>query len=167
MNFHIRNTDSKDFESILKINQAAIPNVFELDADEFFLLLEICEYSKVVEINCEIAGYIFALGKGLVYDGEEYNWFCDNLDSDFLYIDQIAIGEKWKGMGCGKSLYEDLGQYAVQNCKEALVCEVNYEPLNEESMAFHKKLGFNELLHLGARGIFVSLLVKLALQENA
>ena len=156
-----------DFDSVFEINQASIPNVFELNAYDFSLLLDLCEYSKVIKIHNEIAGYIFVLGKGLKYDGEEYNWFCENVSDDFLYIDQIAIGKKWKGMGFGKTLYRDLENYAVQNQKTTLACEVNYKPLNLISMTFHKRLGFNELSHLESRGIVVSLLANQDLHENA
>lgn len=164
---HTREIRTKDFQSILQINQESIPNVFELNTGEFSLLLKLCEYSKVVEIDNEIAGYLFVLGKSQKYDGDEYNWFCQNLSEEFLYIDQIAISGKWRGMGCGKTLYKDLEKYAIQNQKPALVCEVNCRPLNHASMAFHKGLGFKELHQMETREIGVSLLAKRVLTENA
>ena len=167
MKLQIRNIVIGDFDSIFDINRTSIPNVFELNAHEFSLLLNLCEYSKVINFNNEIAGYIFVVGRGQAYDGEEYNWFCENLNDEFLYVDQIAIGGKWQGMGCGRALYKDLENYAVNHQKTALVCEVNYKPLNQSSMAFHKRLGFNELSHLEARGIVVSLLAKRDLRENS
>lgn len=167
MKLHVRNMVIKDFDSILEINQESIPNVFELDANEFSHLLELCEYSRVVEIQNETVGYIFVLGKSLKYDEREYNWFCENVIDEFLYIDQVAIGGKWKGMGCGKLLYNDLENYAVRNQINTLVCEVNYKPLNQGSMAFHQRLGFDELSQIEARGIYVSLLAKRGLRENA
>ena len=167
MNLHIRDMVPDDFESIYEINQEAVPQVFSLDAGEFSLLLDLCEYSRVAEIGDETAGYLFVLGKGLVYDGDEYNWFCQNLNEDFLYIDQVAIAGKWKGTGCGTKLYEDLENYAVRNHRHALACEINYEPANEASLAFHGKLGFRELSRMEARGITVSLQVKRDLHENA
>ncbi|MGA8261118.1 MAG: hypothetical protein WB783_12970, partial [Arenicellales bacterium] len=66
-----------------------------------------------------------------------------------------------------ESLYGDLENYAVQNQRAALVCEVNCRPLNPVSMAFHKRLGFKELSQLKARGIVVSLLAKQDLHGNA
>ena len=167
MDLQIRSMGRDDFESILEINQESLPHVFSLDASEFSLLLGLCEYSRVAEIGNEMAGYLFVLGKGLEYDGEEYNWFCQNLDEDFLYIDQVAIAEKWKGMGCGTKLYEDLERYAVRNRKNLLACEINYEPFNANSMGFHSKLGFEEITRLETRGTIVSLQVKRGLQENA
>lgn len=156
-----------DFESVYEINQESVPQVFDLDAGEFSLLLELCEYSKVAEIDNEVAGYLFVLGKGLKYDGDEYNWFCQNLSEKFLYIDQVAIAEKWKGMGCGTQLYKDLENYAVRNRINMLACEINYQPLNEVSMAFHRKSGFRELTRLEARDTIVSLQVKRDLHGSA
>ncbi len=167
MNLHIRDMDAEDFESVFEINQESMLNVFELNANEFFHLFELCEYAKVIEIDHKVAGYIFVLGKGLEYDGEEYNWFCENLGNDFLYIDQVAIGGIWRGIGCGKKLYKDLENYAARNQKNALVCEVNYKPLNQDSMAFHERLGFKEISRMETRGIIVSLLVKQNILNDA
>lgn len=167
MNIQIRGIDTDDFESIIEINQASVPNVFDLDTSEFSLLIELCEYLRVAEINNEIAGYMFALGKGLNYDAEEYNWFCQNLNEEFLYIDQVAITRKWQGMGCGTKLYKELENYAVRNQINVLACEINYAPFNEVSMAFHGKLGFKELSRIEVRDLIVSLQIKRDLHENA
>lgn len=166
MNLRVRETCRTDFSSILRINRESVPNVSELDADEFSLLLDLCEYSKVVEVDGEIAGYIFALGKGMDYDGEEYNWFRSQSSEDFLYIDQIAIDREWQGRGCGKILYADLENYAVRSRRPTLVCEVNCEPLNQVSMAFHERLGFKELSRMETRGVLVSLLEKRVVRGN-
>ncbi len=155
-----------DFEPVIEINRESVPYVFGLDAAEFSRLLEKCEYSRVVEIDGQIAGYLFVLGKGLEYDGEEYNWFCETLSEDFLYIDQVAIARRWKGMGCGTKLYMDLVNYAVRNQKDVLACEISCEPLNEDSMAFHGKLGFRELSRIKARDTMVSLQIKRELYKT-
>jgi len=155
-----------DFAAIFEINQEAVPEVFALDAREFSRLLELCEYARVAEIDDEIAGYLFVLGKGLEYDGEEYHWFCQNLSEEFLYIDQVAIAGRWRGTGCGTKLYADLEQYALRNRKNALACEINYQPFNAGSMAFHRKAGFEELIRLEARGMKVSLQIKRGLRES-
>jgi len=167
LNFRIRGISPDDFESIFEINQQSVPYVSDLDAGEFSLLLGLCEYSRVAVIDDEIAGYLFVLGEGLKYGGEEYNWFCQNLGEEFLYIDQVAIARKWQGAGCGTELYRDLENYAVRQQKNMLACEINYDPCNEGSMAFHRKSGFEELTRMEARGIIVSLQVKRDLREHA
>lgn len=97
----IRDLTTNDFDAVVAINQVSQPFVFEIDAAEFSLLLGLCEYSKVLEIDGEIAGYVFALGKGEDYNGEEYHWFCQQVSDDFLYIDQVALAPEWRGHGCG------------------------------------------------------------------
>jgi len=166
LGLQIRGMRRGDFESINEINRLASPHVFQLDASEFLLLLDLCEYCKVVQADGETVGYIFVLGKGLNYDGEEYNWFCRNLADEFLYIDQIAIASRWQGMGCGRALYSDLENYAVEKNKTALVCEVNSKPLNETSMAFHLQLGFEQIMCMQARGTEVALLAKRGLRRT-
>lgn len=156
---NIRDVRTQDFDSIFKINQEAAPQVFVLDDHELSLLHKLCEYSKVIEIDGIVAGYIFVLGRGLVYDGDEYNWFCENFGESFLYIDQIAIGKRWKGNGFGAALYEHLSHYADRHQISALTFEVNYKPLNQESMDFHKRMGFSETNQMEARNTIVSLLI--------
>lgn len=166
MNYHIRDATLQDFDIISEINQEALPYVSELDISEFSRLIELCEYSKVIESHNEVVAYVFALGKGLEIDEVEYNWFCENISDNFLYIDQVAVKSLWKGMGCGRLLYKDLESYAVVNKTTALVCEVNYKPLNQCSMDFHKSLGFSKITQIEARGMIVSLFEKRNLSTN-
>jgi hypothetical protein len=162
-----RAVDAQDFASILRINRESTPGVSAMSPDELDLLAGFCEFSRVVELDGEILGYVFAMRAGLTYDGEEYRWLCDNLDRDFLYIDQIAIARTCKGRGHGGQLYRQLENHAVRNQVDMLACEVNYRPANVASLAFHRKSGFEEITRMKARGYIVSLMVKRGLHETA
>lgn len=162
-----RAVNAQDFDKILRINRESTPGVSAMSPDELDQLAGLCEFSSVVELNGEIFGYVFAMRAGLPYDGEEYQWLCDNLDRAFLYIDQIAIARNCKGRGHGRQLYRQLENHAVRNQLDLLACEVNYRPANVASLAFHRRLGFEELTRMKARGYIVSLLVKQGLHETA
>lgn len=155
-----RDIEVSDFSTILKINLESIPGVAELDSKDLAYLLDRCGYSRAIEINSEIIGYLLAIRKGREYDGEEYQWFSEHVHEDFLYIDQVAVSERFRGMGIGKMLYSDLIRYAEAHGVSLLTCEVNQEPLNKVSMGFHRNMDFHELSRMATRGIVVSLLVK-------
>jgi predicted GNAT superfamily acetyltransferase len=78
------------------------------------------------------------------YDGEEFNWFKHNF-ARFLYIDQIAIAIAARGAGVGAQVYRFLEQRAREQALTSLVCEVNLEPPNPVSLAFHTRQRFVEV----------------------
>ena len=63
----------------------------------------------------------------------------------FVYVDRIVVAAVARGKGYARRLYEDL--FAVASCSghETIVCEVNSDPPNPASDAFHAALGFSEV----------------------
>lgn len=157
----------QDFDAVLALNRNSGPGVSAISVDEIALLTRLCEFARVVELEGKIVGYIFALRGEQDYDGVEYQWFSEHLDGAFLYIDQIAIAGGCKGQGHGKALYRALENHAVRQRIDRLACEVNYEPANLASLAFHEKSGFKEVTRMTARGFIVSLFVKSGLRQRA
>jgi hypothetical protein len=92
-----------------------------------------------------VVGYILAFSKGDPYDGEEFQYFEDQIPEPFLYIDQIAIDRKERRQGVGRKLYGALRDYAVSRGIYMLCCEVNTSPYNNISLDFHARLGFVEI----------------------
>ena len=50
-----------------------------------------------------------------------------------------------RGCGVGRALYEETLRLAAELGEERVTAEVNEDPPNPESMAFHAKLGFRQL----------------------
>src|SRR4029077_6043453 len=74
---------------------------------------------------------------------------------------QIAVATSHRSRGIGALLYKELEQFAELNQLWALVCEVNMNPPNPGSMAFHKRRGFAEIERLSTSdGRHVALLHK-------
>ncbi len=68
----IREIEPRDFDSILKINQHSLPGVSELSLHDLQVLHRVSEFSRVIELEENLVGYIFAIHKGQNYDGDEY-----------------------------------------------------------------------------------------------
>lgn len=160
MPLQIRQTDRKDMCGILQVNRHSTPNVSAMDKQYFETLLNESDFFHVAQIDQKIVGYVCALRGDANYCAEEFSWFQRMLHENFLYIDQVAIHAKFRRKGVAAALYQALDEYAFSHQITSLVCEVNFDPINAESLSLHKKLGFIEVGKMHARGMVVSMLHK-------
>jgi len=160
MQAFLRDATAGDIDAVFAINDEALPGVAEMTPAYFEHLLGACAQFRVLEVVEGVAGYLCAMHCSAAYDGEEFQWFRGHLRESFLYIDQVAVALLYRGKGLGRTLYNDLEHYAYRNGIDTLVCEVNHEPANVTSLAFHRQRGFSELGRMNTRGVIVSLLAK-------
>jgi predicted GNAT superfamily acetyltransferase len=118
-------------------------------------------YARVVQDQEGIAAFLLGLPPGAGYDSANYRWFSERFTS-FLYIDRIAVDARARRMGFGSSLYEDIAAFA-RGRWACLLAEVNQDPPNTMSDAFHERHGFErvgELRHAyeGAHARHVAML---------
>ena len=61
-----------------------------------------------------------------------------------MYVDRVAIDEQHRRAGLGQVIYKDIFKLAK---KESLpiALEVNTQPINQPSLDFHKKMGFDQV----------------------
>ena len=93
---------------------------------------------------------------GAAYDGAHFAWFAERYD-DYCYLDRIVIHEEFQRRGLGTFAYDEL----EGSCgRPVFALEVNIDPPNEPSLAFHRARGFTEVGQSDASGHLVSLMVK-------
>ncbi len=80
----------------------------------------------------------------------------------FLYVDRVCVHPRARRRGLARALYEEAFASAAAAGKERVVCEVNFDPPNPGSDAFHAALGFVEVgrAHLPDRGKSVRYLAR-------
>ncbi|HEY3677565.1 MAG TPA: GNAT family N-acetyltransferase, partial [Bradyrhizobium sp.] len=78
------------------------------------------------------------------YDSPNFLWFRERY-TRFVYVDRIVVAASARGRGCARRLYQDLFEQSRRAGHERVVCEVNSDPPNPESDAFHAALGFVEV----------------------
>jgi uncharacterized protein len=160
MDILVRPAELPDYDAIHAINEAAIPAVSSITMRELQELAEQSFDFTVALADGHIAAFIMAMQQGQPYQSPNYRWFAEHYEK-FVYIDRVAVSPKFKGRGIGRKLYANV-EAEARKVAPVLTCEVNLIPRNDESLAFHSKLGFHEVgqQDIEAENKRVSLLVK-------
>ncbi len=164
----VRAARPEDFDSILAINEQGRPGIVALDAGELRRLLRLDGRLIVADRGGEVLGYVIVFDSLSAYDGEEFRALRQGLRDPFLYVDQLAVSQACRRMGVAGRLYEALATGVAGLPVRPICCEVNLEPPNPASMAFHQRMGFMELQRLSvADGRVVALLASGLRQPGA
>lgn len=140
----LRPIDEGDIQLLRLINNDAYPAVPRATGDEMAALVENSSWGLVATREDEIAGFVLCFDPGVDYDSENYRYFESHFDSHF-YIDRIVIAKPFRGAGLGVALYESVFDEAKKRGAESVTCEVNLDPPNPVSIAFHRRMGFGDV----------------------
>ena len=104
----------------------------------------------------EADALLLAFDEAADYDSANFLWFRDRF-ARFVYVDRIVVSPAARGRGLARSLYAALFERARAAGHARLVCEVNADPPNPASDAFHAALGFAEVgdavIHGGKKSV--------------
>ena len=158
----IRSLSVADFQAVVRINVQGLPGVAALDEPELARLMAMPNHHLVVEnVSTVIVGYALVLDHDAPYDGEEFQAFKRKMAKPFIYIDQVATLREARRTGIGAATYEAIKNKAKLSGTLLLCCEVNINPPNNESLAFHQNQGFSQLESMATEdGRVVALLIK-------
>ena len=85
--------------------------------------------------------FIIAFDQDGNYDSENFLWFRARYPR-FVYVDRVVTAAQARGKGHGAALYNALFEAARAAGHTLVTCEVNEDPPNPASDAFHVKFGF-------------------------
>jgi predicted GNAT superfamily acetyltransferase len=88
--------------------------------------------------------FLIAFDQDADYDSENFLWFSQRF-SRFIYVDRVVTAAVARGRGHAAALYEALFAAARVAGHERITCEINADPPNPGSEAFHAKFGFKEI----------------------
>lgn len=137
----IRGALAGDAPRLLALNNGAVPAVPEVSLEEMAALLEASSWSVVAERDGVVVGFVICFDPGVSYDSENYRYFEARYPSHF-YIDRIVIDPDHRGAKWGARLYAEVFNRAEEQGHAQVTCEVNLEPPNPASIAFHRRMGF-------------------------
>jgi predicted GNAT superfamily acetyltransferase len=149
-----------DLDRVLAINEGGVPAVGALDVPKLAHLVDqstIALAATVDDTEEMVAGFCLVLAPGADYASVNYRWFSERYD-DFVYLDRVAIAPEFQGRGLGRALYDEVER---RTAAKWFTLEVNLQPRNEASLAFHDRLGFVEVGQQDTDyGFLVSLMAK-------
>jgi uncharacterized protein len=88
--------------------------------------------------------FLIAFDQDADYDSPNFLWFRERYPR-FVYVDRIVVSGEARGRGLARELYAQLFEAAADADHDRIVCEVNADPPNPASDAFHAGLGFVEV----------------------
>ncbi len=103
-----------------------------------------------------LEAFIMTFDQDADYDSPNFLWFR-GLYPRFVYIDRVVVAATARGRGHARRLYDDLFDHAERAGHTLVTCEVNSQPPNPASDAFHAALGFREVgdavIHGGEKSV--------------
>jgi predicted GNAT superfamily acetyltransferase len=154
----LRAPTPSDLPALLALNNAHAAELGALSAEALSHLFEISFRARTTD---DADAFFIALQQGAKYDSQNYRWFAERF-TRFAYIDRVVVAAGARKAGVGRALYYDLIEAALHAGHDVLACEVNVEPPNPASDAFHAALGFQEIgrMRLVERGKTVRYFVR-------
>jgi uncharacterized protein len=139
--------------TVLALNNAHAAELSWLDRDRLTLLLRQAFHARRIG---EVDGFLLAFDESAAYDSPNYLWFRQRYRR-FVYVDRVVVAPDARGRGYAGLLYADLFDRAGRAGHDIVVCEVNRDPPNPASDAFHAAQGFAEVgqaaIHQGSKTV--------------
>jgi len=134
-----------DLAALAVLNEAAVPAVNSLGLDGLTAHVPRCDVAVVIDDDARNpVGFLLALAPGADYESENFRWFSANRPGS-LYVDRIVVAPAAHGRGLGRELYSAVTARAAELGLAEITCEVNLEPPNPGSLAFHARIGFTQV----------------------
>ncbi|MBO9556588.1 GNAT family N-acetyltransferase [Cellulomonas sp.] len=144
MSTRLRAVDATDVPALAALNDAAVPAVNALGAEGLAAHVPECDLALLADGDDGPLGFLLALAPGSAYASENYLWFSEHVPGS-LYVDRVVVSPDAHGQGVGRLLYEAVDARARELGLGQVTCEVNLDPPNPGSLAFHARLGFEQV----------------------
>lgn len=139
--------------AILALNNEHAEELSWLEPDRLSELVGRAFYARSIG---SMEAFLLAFDQDADYDSPNFLWFRARYPR-FVYVDRIAVATAARGRGHARRLYEDLFAAASAKGHDIVLCEVNLDPPNPASDAFHAVLGFSEVgrasIHGGKKSV--------------
>lgn len=135
-------------QAVLALNNEHAMELSWLESDRLSHLIASAYHARRIG---DLEAFLLAFAQDADYDSPNFLWFKARYPR-FVYVDRIVVSSAARGRGHARRLYEDLFAQALHDTHQIVVCEVNSDPPNPKSDAFHAALGFSEVGHAKIHG---------------
>jgi predicted GNAT superfamily acetyltransferase len=125
-------------EQLLALNNAHARELSWLEPDRLRHLVS--EAFLALRIG-NVDAFLLAFDQDADYDSPDFLWFRAR-HARFVYIDRVVVAPQARRRGHARRLYNTVVERASGARYERIVCEVNFDPPNRVSDAFHAASGF-------------------------
>ncbi len=130
--------DGPDGPALLALNNDHAVELSWLEPDRFAHLVAEAFVARRVGVADAL---LLTFDQAADYDSVNFVWFRERYPT-FVYVDRVVVADSARGRGLARRLYDDLFAAARAAGHARIVCEVNSDPPNPASDAFHAALGF-------------------------
>ena len=149
----ISRVEGPTLAAVLALNNEHAAELSWLEPERLSFLVDQAFYARRIGA---VEAFLLAFDQTADYDSPNYLWFRARYPR-FIYIDRVAVAASARGRGHARRLYADLFDLARRAGHGIAACEVNSDPPNPASDAFHAALGFSEVgqaaIHGGAKSV--------------
>jgi uncharacterized protein len=140
----VRSLEAADLPAVLALNNAHAAELGVVDPDRLRSLLAAAALATAVGASGDPDAFLLAFDERTPAQGPNHAWFLARRER-FLYVDRVCVHERARRRGLARALYADALAAAARRGTPILCCEVNLDPPNPASDAFHEALGFAEV----------------------
>ncbi len=140
----IRPMTPADHDAVVELNRAVEHLTAPMDHARLAWMVSMCEIADVAELDGEVAGFVTVFDRHSDYDSRHYAWFRNHTPDPFWYLDRIVVDANLRRRGVASAIYTSVEERA-RAAGLPVYLEVNADPPNEVSLAFHRARGYREL----------------------
>ena len=146
-----------DHDDVLGLNDRHVELTAPMDVERL-LMLDSVGRVEVFRHDGRFAGFVVTVTSGAAYAGENFGWFGERYDA-FTYLDRVIVHEDARRLGLAARVYDEVESRTALTAP-VLALEVNVDPPNEPSLAFHAGRGFETVGEREFDGHTVAMMVK-------
>lgn len=132
---------------MLDLNNAHARELSWLTVDE---LHELVTTAAQVAVLAPVA-FVLCFDQDAPYTSPNFIWHRERFDR-FRYVDRVVVDPDVRGQGIARRLYQHVFAAAAAAGVPRIVAEINAEPANPASDAFHARFGFVEVGRAAVNG---------------
>jgi uncharacterized protein len=137
----VKTLGQRDLDALIVLNNDHAVELSLVTPDSFRALVAEAWLAIAPSDN---AALLLVFDQDAAIEGPNFEWYKAR-HARFLYIDRVVVAAGARGRGLARKLYETAFAAGGAAGFELIGCEVNLDPPNPASDAFHAALGFSEV----------------------